>query len=165
MKTDCPENEIREIAGNIDCGITCYLNPDTWEFEEIPQCVMDEYGPSDWDDEEEDDENETGWQADLRRSLRQQLEKINSWEHCIKIEQPESYEAYRFMERFIDGCISENDIWYTRARRAINGRRPFANFKHIIEHCSPYRQQWFDFKRECLEEYVRDAIEINLPER
>lgn len=163
MNTVCPEKVVREIADNIDAGITCYLNPDTWEYEDIAPCVMEEFGPSDWDDEEEDDETDTGWQADLRRGLRQQLDKIDSWKHCIRIEQPESHESYRFMARFIEECIPENDIWCGRAWQAINGRRPFANFKHIVEHCSPYRQQWFHFKRQCLEKYVRDEIELYLP--
>jgi hypothetical protein len=41
---------------------------------------------------------------------------------------------------------------------ALNRRKPFANFKNLIDD-SPYRQDWFSFKQKKLEEHVSRLLE------
>ena len=44
----------------------------------------------------------------------------------------------------------------------MNNRKPFANFKNIIDNSGEFRQQWFDFKQKQLEKYVKVLLEIKL---
>ena len=47
---------------------------------------------------------------------------------------------------------------------ALYNPKPFANFKRIIDN-SDYRQDWFDFKDNQLQDYVKTMIEINMPDK
>jgi len=48
-----------------------------------------------------------------------------------------------------------------RLANALNNRKPFANFKFIIDN-SEYRQDWFDFKQRYLERYVKELLALEL---
>ena len=65
------------------------------------------------------------------------------------------------MEKFVDQL--DNSKFRERLVYALNNRKPFANFKQIIDN-SESRQDWFDFKDKELQEYVKTMIEINIPE-
>jgi len=63
------------------------------------------------------------------------------------------------MEYFIDE-IDDNNL-QNRLINALNRRKPFANFKYIVE-TSKYRQQWFDFRQKQWEYYVWDILKNEL---
>lgn len=134
---------IHSIAENIDCGLVCYLNPLTLEMEEVPAelaCEPEEF------------EMVTGecWDDTFKHT---------SWEKCITIEPPESSDSFKIMERFVDKVDDKklkNKLIY-----ALNNRKPFANFKAIVEN-SEYRQQWFSFKQKKLEERVWNELSWRL---
>jgi hypothetical protein len=67
----------------------------------------------------------------------------------------ESHESFKIMEWFIDE-VEDNQL-QNKLIYALNNRHPFSNFKALVE-ISEYRQQWFGFKQEKLEEMVRDEI-------
>ena len=46
---------------------------------------------------------------------------------------------------------------------ALNNRRPFANFKVLVEN-SEYREQWFEFRQKAYELHVWDLIKVDLEE-
>ncbi|MDP4270951.1 MAG: hypothetical protein Q8909_12600 [Bacteroidota bacterium] len=66
---------IKSIAGSIDAGLVCFLNPDTLEIEEIPQGLFD-------------DPEETEIQTGL--SINELDLKYPEWEKRICIEPLES---------------------------------------------------------------------------
>jgi len=132
---------VHDIAGFIDCGLNCFLNPETLELEYIHP---NEFGG--YDRFEEDDEEEPVF-------------KHNSWEKCITVEPRESHESFRIMEYFVDE-VDDKQL-KDKLVRALNNRHPFANFKTLVE-SSKYRQQWFDFKKKELEELVWDEISWQL---
>ena len=82
--------------------------------------------------------------------------KLEGWEKCIEIEPPESRDSFKVMERFVeevpDAGLRE------KLMDALNRRRPFSNFKHLIDN-SDYRQEWFDFRQKRLEQYVYGILE------
>ncbi|MDP3928188.1 MAG: UPF0158 family protein, partial [Bacteroidota bacterium] len=46
---------------------------------------------------------------------------------------------------------------------ALEGKKPFSNFKFLIDHSGIYRQQWFDYKNDQLKKWVIDKFkEANL---
>jgi hypothetical protein len=138
---------VHNVAENIDCGLVCFINPETLELEEIPKGMLD--GFSDFSlnpelDDEDDDE---------QKFLHEE------WESCIIIEPRESSESFKIMERFVDKVNDKN--LKNKLINALNNRRPFANFKNIVE-SSNYRKEWFAFKQRQLEILVWEELEYQL---
>lgn len=131
---------VKQVAESIDCGLICYINPKTLEIEDIPKDLIHDIF------EEEDEEDEENEDEELRFGLQ-----FNKWENCITIEPPESHESFEIMERFVDQ-IPKGPL-KNRAIYALQNRKPFANFKTLIE-SSQLRAAWFDFKKRKLQEYV-----------
>lgn len=131
---------VHDVAESIDCGMICFINPETLEMEDIPKTLLDEGFI--FDEEEDDEEDDEGNMMSI---------KHHQWENCITVEPPESSESFRIMEDF----VSEIDDKKLQKQliNALSHRRPFANFKHMVEG-SQSREEWFAFKRHKLEEYV-----------
>lgn len=135
-----PRQVITGIAQELDMGMICFLNTDTLEFEAV------------WG--ESDEEYEIGDVDDLYREV---YDKVESWEHSIRIEPPEARQSFEMMERFIENCIPPGDARKNCLREAISRRKPFRNFKFLMDN-SPYRQNWFDFKQAQLEQLVLEQL-------
>jgi len=132
---------VHEIADSLLAGLICFFNPDTLEVEYIPK---------EWMDDPEEYEAMTG------ERLESEERKYESWEKCIEIAPMNSNESFKVMESFIDEL--GNQIIQNQLISALNNRKPFANFKSIVE-SSAYRQQWFDFREQKWEQYVWNLIE------
>lgn len=134
---------VHDIAENIDCGLVCYLNPETLELEDMTKnLAMD---PDEF--------------KAITGELWEETFKHEQWERCITIEPRESFEGFKIMERFI-GEIDDKRFGQ-KLVDILNRKRPFANFKAHVEG-SKYRQQWFDFKQSQLEQMVWDEISYQL---
>jgi len=158
------KEQIKEMADMLNTGHNvCYANPDTGEVEIMfDNEMLDNYGIS-WEDDEEEEENleeesTPNWQDELYDDVKAQMERINSWEHKIRIEKPESHEAFRFMERFIEDVVPEGKL-KVQFWKALSRSHPFRNFNAIVHECE-YREDWFAFKQEALEEYVRRELGV-----
>ena len=156
------DEQISEMAEMLDTGYhVCYVNPDTGEVEIIfTNEMLREYGIS-WDDDEEDedggDEESThGWQDEFNADVKAQMARIYSWQHFVRIEKPESHEAFGFMENFVDEVIPEGKL-KKQFWNALSKKHPFRNFNHMVHNCE-YREEWFKFKKNAMEEYVRKQI-------
>lgn len=117
---------VHDIAESIDCGLICFVNPKTLELINI---LQDTYYLDD----------------DL---YQESLNRIDEWEEFIKFEPLPSNEGFQIMSNFTqylpEGRFKNSVI------NALNNRRPFANFKNLIE-SSKYRQDWFAFKQKQIE--------------
>jgi hypothetical protein len=131
---------VRRIAENIDCGLVCFVNPDTFEMEDVPGMMVND--PHEY-------RMLTGMSG---KDLNLHHKK---WEKCITVEPPESSESFGIMESFIDE-VDDNNLT-KRLINALSNRKPFANFKGLVE-SSNYRAQWFAFKQRKLEEYVWENL-------
>lgn len=130
---------VHDIAENINCGLVCYLNPETLELEDVPKDLS-------MDPDEFEGITGEAWDETF---------KHETWESCITVEPREGYEAFKIMECFVDEI---DDKQFSQKLANILGRhRPFANFKAHVEG-SKYRQQWFDFKQKILEHMVWDKV-------
>lgn len=130
------DKKINEIAQNLDCGMNCYLNIKTGELIDLPENY-----------EDIDDEDAIEMFGDI-------LEKIEDPDFK-KIPILESYESFQIMKSFLDKV--ENKTFEAELQSALDGKKPFANFKNVIDN-SEFREKWFAHKQEELETYVREQI-------
>ena len=154
--------QIHEIAENIDMGEVCYINAQTGEIIFMMNNeIFSDYGIS-WEDDEEEEEtldnDNHGWQDEMYAEVKADMNKIYSWDlkDTIRIEKPETNKAFEFMQHFIDEVIPEGKLkqnfW-----KVLSKSHPFRNFNAIIHNCE-YKENWFAFKQNALEEYVRNEI-------
>lgn len=136
-----PDKVITDIAQSLTCGMVCYLNPDTFEVEEL---LGDSYDTDDCQDLIDD-----------------VMEKTAKWPRCIKIEPLEPYESANMMKYFIEEIIFPSDKTLgAKLMTVMTERKPFRKFKDIVE-TSIYRQTWFQYRQEYIEEYVKSVIEVS----
>lgn len=124
---------IKEIADHNDCGMDVFVHRETLKLVFIPNefaFMYSEYGE--------------GFEEDLDEIER-------NFGFYFKIEPPSSNESYDIMAEFIERL--DEGRWKDALISAINRRKPFANFKHIIDQ-SPIREKWFSFKHAQLEDRV-----------
>ena len=158
--TDEKISEMAEVLG-MQYHV-CYVNPDTGEVEIMfTNDYLADYGIS-WDDEEEDEEDFThGWQQEFHDDIKAQMARIDSWRHFIRIEKPDSHESFAIMENFVDEIIPEGKL-KKQFYDALSRKHPFSNFNYIVHNCK-YRDEWFKFRQNALEEYVKNHIERYKP--
>ncbi len=131
-----PKKIIKEIAENIDCGMVCFINTDTLETENASQTFIED---------PEEFEMMTGMTAEDMKL------KYLDWENYITVNPLESYESFKIMENFVD-TVADKTL-QNKLIDALNRRKPFAGFNSVVDN-SDYRQKWFDFKQQQLEEHV-----------
>ena len=128
--------QVKDIVEELLSGFNVYINRGTLEVKTLldPDKVYD---------------NEELWQQEFR--------KLDSeWEDYIEIIPMPTWQSFRIMEAFVEE-IQEIELRLELLKR-LKMRRPFANFKVVVE-SSAYRQVWFDFRQAEWEEYVREQLE------
>ena len=140
------EELVPKIAESVDSGFICFLNRDTLEIEEVPKTLV------------EDPEEFEALTGETAESLNL---KYTEWDSFITFEPLESHESFQIMEEFDENL--EDKKLKGELFNALNHRRPFANFKDIIDN-SRYRQDWFDFKKQWLENHIRGLLLIDIEE-
>ncbi len=142
---------VHTVAENIDCGLVCYINPETLEVEEIPKGMLD--GFSDFSNHREFGDEDEDEDEDEQKFLHE------NWETYITVEPRESSESFKIMEKFVD-VVNDKNL-KNKLINALNNRKPFANFKNIVE-SSNYRKEWFAYKQKQLEMKVWEELEYEL---
>ena len=137
-KINLTNEQIKDIAGNLEAGMVCHINTKNMKFiyllDEIDMLSADmEYWQDDVDEVEE------------------------NYDNYFTIEKMNSTEAYKIMEEFAES-ITDNNL-YGKLTNALNRRKPFQNFKWIIDNSGEYRQHWFDFKTKYYISWVKDRID------
>ena len=133
------EDQIKEIAEQLDCGFRCFVHKQTKELVFIPDTIRNP------------DMDMGGWVEE-----NEKLE--NNFLEYAEIEQLESHDSFRIMEEFAETLDDSNRL-KDRLYEALNQRKPFRNFKNAVDNSGEYRQKWFDFKNQWLKNWVRERIE------
>ena len=134
------KDQIKEIAEQLDCGNRCYFNKETGAIVTTP----------DFDSGYSDEEL---W-ADVLNELDE------NWAKYVEIEKLESRDSFNIMADFAESTDSKE--LRDRLINALNKKHPFRNFKWVVDNSGPYRQRWFDFKRQKLIKWVENKLdEIN----
>jgi hypothetical protein len=144
---------VHDVAEYIDCGLVCFINPETLEVEEIPKGMLDGFSDFSINREFEDEDEDEDEDDDEQKFLHEE------WESCISVEPRESSESFKIMEKFVDEVNDKN--LKNKLINALNNRKPFANFKNIVE-SSDHRKEWFAFKQRQLEILVWEELEFQL---
>lgn len=138
MLSVTPE-QIREIAEQMDCGHRCFVNIESLKLIFIPNA-------------DDIDLEETGaWQSELA-----ELEK--NGDSYYEIERMRSRDSYRVMEGFIETLDNSSRLKF-RLLESIGKRKPFSQFKSVIDNAGEYRQLWFDYKAQKTRDWVAAKLE------
>jgi hypothetical protein len=134
------EEQIKEIAENLDLGMRCYYNLKTGEIVEAP-----------------DNEN-SDWAETDTEPWKETFDDLEQYrDDYFEFERMTSLESYKIMEDFahtIDNQKVQDNLF-----RALNKPKPFKNFKWHIDNSGEYRQKWFNYKTQRLIEFVKSQIE------
>ena len=131
------EEEIAEIAENLEMGMVCFYHRQTGEIEYFPDNDSLYYDPEPW---------------------QETIDKIdNDWGNYERFEKMDSTEGFRVMEDFADSL--DDSHFKNRIFDQLSRRKPFQNFKNLIDF-SPYRQDWFAFKKQAYIEFVKQQLKL-----
>ena len=143
------QEQIKEIAENLDCGFRCFWSKTNGEL----LFFMNNDDIFGEEDEELDETEEENWDF----SIEEKKKIRNDPDDYEEIRGLESYESFNIMEEFID-TLSDSNKLKNRLINALAKRKPFSNFKYEIDNSGDYRQEWFDFKKNKMEEWVKERF-------
>ena len=124
---------IREIAEQLDCGFRAFIHKTSGRLLFMPEedSFLDE-GMDAWSEElEELESNDTDYY------------EVDKWT---------SREAFELMQSFA-GQLTDHSL-KSRLMGALERKKPFREFKYVIDSTDDARQQWFDFKGKWQEDFV-----------
>lgn len=133
------EKQIEEIADDLDCGLRCYYHLKSGEIKKIPNF-------DNWIGDEE------LWEEDL-----DEIEE--NWDDYFEFVGFESHESFQIMADFTDNL--NDTVLQNKLIDALNRRKPFQNFKWLIDNSGEYRQKWFDYKKSRYIQWVKEQIDLN----
>lgn len=134
------KEKIKDIAENLDCGFRCFIHTDTKEIKFVPDLNKHP-------DMESDD-----WVAD-----NEEIE--NNFDFYVEIEPMDSGESFQLMTDFVD-TVNDEKI-KEKLEQAVNGAKPFRNFKFQVDNSGSYRDMWFKFKEKRLMDWVENQLKEN----
>lgn len=134
------DQQIKEIADNLDSGMRCFYNKQTG----IIKTVL----------------NFDSWIGADEEPWEEELKEIDeNWSDYFEFEGMISRDSFNLMADFAESI--DNPRLQDRLINALNKSKPFQNFKWQIDNSGEYRQQWFDFKNMHYIELVKGQIDNN----
>lgn len=134
------KEQINSIAQELDMGMDCYVHKITGEFKSIPS-NLDEF-----------DDNFELWKEEFKEVEENRGQYI--W-----IEKMDSFDSFKVMRRFLGKVANPN--LRQKLMIAISQNKPFRRFRDILDYNGDVLQDWYDFKQEELERYVKGFLEVN----
>ena len=128
---------LNDIADSMEAGFKCFIHRDS--LEEVTHINPDQSPDMDLED----------WEEEIDK-IRKDKEKF------IEIESIASSDSFRIMAEFAESL--ENSATKIRLLTALEGHKPFANFKYQIDNAGEYRELWFAFKRNEYIELIQDQL-------
>ena len=133
------KGQIKEIADQLDCGFRAFYHKQTREFIFVPD--TDKH--MDWDVE--------AWQDDLDKVE----ENFMNYHQINGMETTDAFQVMAdFAEQQNDKKLQEKLI------NALNKRKPFKEFKFIIDNAGEQRENWFDFKNKRYIEWTEEQLKM-----
>ena len=129
---------LNNIAGNMESGFKCFIHRETLEV--VTYRDMDEdlfYMEA------------NPWKEEIKK-IKKGKKKY------IELANMDSRDSFKVMEEFANTL--ENNSTKIRLLTALQGKRPFANFKFQVDNSGKYREQWFAFRREKIIEWIQDRL-------
>ncbi|MBK7160226.1 MAG: hypothetical protein IPH77_17250 [Ignavibacteria bacterium] len=135
------EEQISDIAQDLEAGLKCFIHKVTGEVKTLP--------------------DELNGNMEIDEELWQDVidEIDNDEENFIVIEGMDSRESYMLMEKFIDTLEDKQII--ARLTNAINVPKPFHTFRYELNYSDEYLQKWYAFKSQQMIEWVKKHLLLN----
>ncbi len=128
------EKQINEIAEMLDCGFRGYWHKQNGELLFVRDSEFDSFEDGDMVDED--------------------LEKLNkNPDDYIEIDKPESSDNFKMMENFAKQ-LEGDDKLKSELFTALKMRKPFREFKWVIDNSGIHRQEWFEYKSAEMKKWV-----------
>lgn len=131
------KDTIKEIAEQLDCGFRAFVNKTTGRLIFVP----DDRSFSDYDLE--------AWEPEL-------TELENNFMDYWEIDKWTSSEAFDIMHEFTEKVTDKK--LQSRLLESLSKRKPFREFKFIIDNSGDVRQQWFDFRNQWQQNFVLKQV-------
>ncbi len=133
------QQQIKEIPEELDSGLRCFIHKENGEILTFPDTFKNiGIDTEPWEEE---------------------MEKLDdNFLDYYEIDQMESYDSFQIMEGFTESLSDSNHL-KNKLIAALNRKKPFREFKFVIENSGEYRKMWFDYKNQKLIEWVNDSIE------
>lgn len=130
---------LNDIVDSLEAGFMCFLHRETFEVISYPDPEQhSNMDPKDW---------------------KEELDKVKkNKKKFIEIEGMTSSDSFKVMKEFIESL--DNSETKIRLVTALEGRKPFANFKHQIDNSGEYREQWFAFRKQKNMEWIQNQLSI-----
>lgn len=126
-------DNVKEIAEQLDCGFRVFIHIKTRQILFVP----DDNNYSDFDTE--------AW--------AEELEKLeNNFTEYYEIDKWTSSDAFEIMSEFTEQ-LTDNNL-QSRLIYALGKKKPFREFKFVIDSSGDFRQLWFDFKNKWQQDFV-----------
>ncbi|PIP55369.1 MAG: hypothetical protein COX07_00320 [Bacteroidetes bacterium CG23_combo_of_CG06-09_8_20_14_all_32_9] len=131
------EQQINDIASDLDCGMRCFYNKQTGEIKSFPTFDSGYIDEELWEEEQKElDEN---------------------WSDYLEFENFTSSDSFEIMVDFAKNV--DNARLRNKLINSLHKSKPFRNFKWHIDNSGDYRQKWFDFKNNRYIEFVKNQLE------
>jgi hypothetical protein len=128
--------QIKEIAEQLDCGFRAFYHKNTGELIFVPNTDQHDMDTSAWNEE--------------LKTLETHF--IN---YC-EIDAMESGDSFQVMVDFTEQ-LKEPKL-KERLKNALNRKKPFREFKIVIDNSGKHRQEWFDFKNKRYFEWTEQQL-------
>jgi hypothetical protein len=131
---------LKEIAGQLDCGMRCFYHMQTGELESYP-----------------DPDRFAGYDSDQWQDVTDKIDA--DFDNYLCFDPMDSQESFRIMEDFADG-MPVGEI-RNRFIYALEQRKPFQQFKSLLNYYPDLLQDWYDYKGQRNIEYVKEIAEAH----
>lgn len=134
------KQQVKEISEQLDCGFQAFYHKQMGSLIFVPDTNRHlDMDTSAWSDE----------LAQLRKYFRDYQE----------IYPMDTSDSFKVMTDFINQLA--DPILKSRLAEAVNRKKPFREFKFVIDNSGVNRQHWFDFKNKRYFEWTHDQLKIN----
>lgn len=136
--------QIKSIAEDLDMGMVCYIHKETGEVKTVIDTMSEFYDSTDdsWDEE----------LAEIDRDIMS----------YIKLEKMHSSESFRIMADFTEE-VKDQKI-RDRLITALERSKPFRNFRNVLDYHDDLLQEWYVYKLERQQAWVRRELRHHLTE-
>lgn len=132
---------IKEIAEELDCGMRAFVHKTTGQFLFFPDSMSIPHSDINfWSEEVEKFEKNTSDYFEFRK-----------WS---------SSESYKMMIEFAEQLPGDSRL-RAKLLTALNHKKPFREFKAVIDNSGNMRQKWFKWKEKWQQDFVFEQLRIN----
>lgn len=132
------DEQIKQIAEDLDCGMVVYFHTETKEIESHPDFDNNEYA-------------DQSFFRDVMRKIEKDIDKY------LEFEPLQPYESFKIMELFIDE-VKDEDV-QNKLFNSIKRKKPFRNFREVLNGYPQLLEEWYAFKSDYYKNQVKDIIE------